>query len=101
MGDEIDQIRDLLAADAIMYTDGGGVTAARKPIYGADQIARFMVGLQRKADYPDDPVFALVDVNGDPGVRRRRHPGDPLLHQPGTVPGRASQGGVDAGLREA
>jgi RNA polymerase sigma-70 factor, ECF subfamily len=67
---EIDQIRDLLAADAIMYTDGGGVvTAARKPIYGADKIARFMVGVQRKASYPDDPVFALVDVNGDPGVR--------------------------------
>jgi RNA polymerase sigma-70 factor (ECF subfamily) len=70
VGGEIDQIRDLLAADAIMYTDGGGVvTAARKPIYGADKIARFMVGVQRKAAYPDDPVFALVDVNGDPGVR--------------------------------
>ena len=70
VGGEIDQLRDLLAADAIMYTDGGGVvTAARKPIYGADKIARFMVGVQRKADYPGDPVFALVDVNGDPGVR--------------------------------
>lgn len=70
VGGEIDQIRDLLAADAIMYTDGGGVvTAARRPIHGADKIARFMVGVQRKAGYPDDPVFTLVDVNGDPGVR--------------------------------
>jgi RNA polymerase sigma-70 factor, ECF subfamily len=67
---EIDQIRDLLAADAIMYTDGGGVvTAARKPIYGAEKIARFMVGVQGKAAYPDDPVFTRVLVNGDPGVR--------------------------------
>ena len=67
---DVEQIRDLLAADAIMYTDGGGVvTAARKPIYGADKIARFMVGVQRKDAYPDDPVFTRVLVNGDPGVR--------------------------------
>jgi RNA polymerase sigma-70 factor (ECF subfamily) len=67
---DVGRIRDLLAADAVMYTDGGGVvTAARKPIYGADKIARFMVGVQRKAAYPDDPVFTPVLVNGDPGVR--------------------------------
>lgn len=67
---DVDQIRDLLAADAVMYTDGGGVvTAARKPIYGADKIARFMVGVQRKSSYPHDSVFTPVLVNGDPGVR--------------------------------
>jgi RNA polymerase sigma-70 factor (ECF subfamily) len=67
---DVEQIRDLLAADAIMYTDGGGVvTAARKPIYGAAKIARFLVGVQGKAAYPDDPVFTPVLVNGDPGVR--------------------------------
>ena len=67
---DIGQIRDLLAADAVMYSDGGGVvTAARKPIYGADKIARYMVGVQRKAAYPADPIFTRVLVNGDPGVR--------------------------------
>jgi RNA polymerase sigma-70 factor (ECF subfamily) len=67
---DVDQIRELLAADAIMYTDGGGVvTAARKPIYGADKISRFMVGVQRKDAYPQDPVFTPVLVNGEPGVR--------------------------------
>jgi RNA polymerase sigma-70 factor (ECF subfamily) len=67
---DVEEIRDLLAADAIMYSDGGGVvTAARKPIYGADKISRFMVGVQRKDGYPDDPVFTKVLVNGDPGVR--------------------------------
>jgi RNA polymerase sigma-70 factor, ECF subfamily len=67
---DIAQIRELLAADAVMYSDGGGVViAARKPIYGADKIARFMVGVQRKADFPADPVFTPVRVNGDPGVR--------------------------------
>lgn len=67
---DVDQIRDLLAADAVMYSDGGGVvTAARKPIYGADKIARFMVGVQRKAAYPADAVFTPIRVNGAPGVR--------------------------------
>jgi RNA polymerase sigma-70 factor, ECF subfamily len=67
---DVEGIRALLAADAIMYTDGGGVvTAARKPIYGADKIARFMVGVQRKSHFPDDPVYTPVLVNGDPGVR--------------------------------
>jgi RNA polymerase sigma-70 factor (ECF subfamily) len=67
---DIDRVRDLLAADAIMYTDGGGVvTAARKPIYGAEKIARFMVRVQSKAEFPDDPVYTPVLVNGDPGVR--------------------------------
>jgi RNA polymerase sigma-70 factor (ECF subfamily) len=67
---DVERIRELLAADAIMYTDGGGVvTAARKPIYGADKIARFMVGVQRKDSYPQDPVFTRVLANGDPGVR--------------------------------
>jgi RNA polymerase sigma-70 factor (ECF subfamily) len=67
---DVEGIRALLAADAIMYTDGGGVvTAARKPIYGADKIARFMVGVQRKSQFPEDPVYTPVRVNGDPGVR--------------------------------
>lgn len=67
---DLEQIRELLAADATMYTDGGGVvTAARKPIYGADKIARFMVGVQRKAQFPADPVYTPVRVNGEPGVR--------------------------------
>ena len=67
---DVDRIRDLLAADAILYSDGGGVVvAARKPIYGADKIARFMVGIQGKPKFPADPVITRVLVNGDPGVR--------------------------------
>jgi len=42
--------------------------AARRPIYGADKIARFF-GIQRKDTTPTDPTFQLVTVNGDPGVR--------------------------------
>jgi RNA polymerase sigma-70 factor, ECF subfamily len=67
---DVDGIRATLAADAILYSDGGGVvTAARKPIYGADKVARFLVGVQRKTAYPDDVAYAIVRVNGDFGVR--------------------------------
>jgi RNA polymerase sigma-70 factor (ECF subfamily) len=39
--DVVDQLRAILAADAIQYSDGGGnATVARTPIYGADKIAR-------------------------------------------------------------
>jgi RNA polymerase sigma-70 factor (ECF subfamily) len=70
MAGEIDAIRAALAADAILYSDGGGVvTAARKPIYGADKIARFLVGVQRKPAFAPDIEYALVSVNGDFGVR--------------------------------
>jgi RNA polymerase sigma-70 factor (ECF subfamily) len=67
---DVGAVRKLLAADAIMYSDGGGVvTAARKPIYGAAKIARFFIGVQRKSNYPTDMTYTPVRVNGDPGVR--------------------------------
>jgi RNA polymerase sigma-70 factor (ECF subfamily) len=67
---DIEAIRSALAADAILYSDGGGVVAAaRKPIYGADKIARFLVGVQRKPTFVSDIQYAMVRVNGDFGVR--------------------------------
>jgi len=67
---DVDAIREALAADAILYTDGGGVvSAARKPIYGSDKIARFLVGVQRKPEFVPDIEYTVVSVNGDFGVR--------------------------------
>ena len=67
---DLDGIRATLAADAILYTDGGGIVrAARKPIYGADKIARFVVGVQRRPWYPPDIEFEAVRINGDFGMR--------------------------------
>jgi RNA polymerase sigma-70 factor (ECF subfamily) len=55
----------LLADDAVLVSDGGGVvSAARRPLDGADRIARFLVGVG-----PRVPAGALVDVeevNGAP-----------------------------------
>ena len=71
---DLDALTQVLAADAILYSDGGGVVnAARKPIYGAAKSARFFLGIRRKLGH--EPPFALVRVNGEPGVRIFGEPG--------------------------
>jgi RNA polymerase sigma-70 factor (ECF subfamily) len=58
---------DILAPDAVLYSDGGGkVAAALVPIVGADRIARLFVGVLSKA--PAELVVRQVRVNGQPGL---------------------------------
>jgi RNA polymerase sigma-70 factor, ECF subfamily len=65
---DVEGLTRLLAADAVLYTDGGGVVnAARVPIHSAAKVARFFVGVAPKA--PPDVQFARVRVNGEPGWR--------------------------------
>jgi RNA polymerase sigma-70 factor (ECF subfamily) len=60
----------LLAADAVLRADGGGVvTAATKPVHGADRIARFFAGLGRKARL--GTAHAPAWINGLPGYVTR------------------------------
>lgn len=65
----ISEIESMLAEEAILYSDGGGkVTAARKPIYGANKIARFMVGIQKQKGEGQTVDIIFRDINGDPGM---------------------------------
>lgn len=49
-----------------LVSDGGGVvSAARRPVVGAGNVARFLLGLARR--YPEVDV-AEVDFNGEPGL---------------------------------
>jgi RNA polymerase sigma-70 factor (ECF subfamily) len=68
---------ELLAADVVAYTDGGGkVQAARKPLHGADRVARFLLGAARRgaAGLAVEPVV----VNGWPGRLFRDPQGEPV-----------------------
>lgn len=57
----------LLAEDVVEYSDGGGqVTAAIKPIYGADKVARFFLGLLKKL--PPGLATRLGIANGQPAI---------------------------------
>jgi len=64
---------EILSADVVAYSDGGGkAAAATNPIYGADRVARFVLGIARK----DPPAsIELADINGAPGVILRRRSG--------------------------
>lgn len=64
--EDVDQIQRILAEDAVLYSDGGGkVAAARKPIFGAGNISRFLAGIYSKAT--KDIQGELKLVNGNPG----------------------------------
>lgn len=67
---DVDGLEAMLSEDAVLTSDGGGrVTAARRPVRGANPIARFMVGVAAKA--PDGLAISVTRVNGLPGLVAR------------------------------
>src|SRR3954471_12502071 len=64
---DLDGLVHLLAPDAVAVSDGGGkAKAALAPIRGAGPVARFFLGLMRKA--PAGLELRRVRVNGRPGL---------------------------------
>ncbi len=64
-------LMELLSADVVAYSDGGGKRAAAlNLILGADRVARLVIGVRRK-----EPVarVELADVNGWPGLLLWNH----------------------------
>ena len=58
---------NLFANDITLWSDGGGKAhAARNPIIGADRVARFMLGVQRKVTVP--VAIQPARVNGQIGL---------------------------------
>jgi RNA polymerase sigma-70 factor, ECF subfamily len=65
---DLGALEELLAEDAVLYSDGGGkAAAARLPVYGAAKIARFMAGTARLRRRAGTFALELVRVNGQPG----------------------------------
>jgi RNA polymerase sigma-70 factor, ECF subfamily len=63
----LEGLMSLLTEDVTLMSDGGGrVTAARKPISGADHVARFLTGLVKKVGARRLTVRP-TEVNGQPG----------------------------------
>jgi RNA polymerase sigma-70 factor (ECF subfamily) len=62
---DMDGLMSLLSSDATLWSDGGGkVNAALNPIYGADKVSRFMLGILKKT--PEKLIPRLVHINGPP-----------------------------------
>lgn len=61
----------LMATDAVLYSDGGGkARAALNPVLGAQRIARFLVGVERRN--PGRSVF-LGEANAAPALLFKLH----------------------------
>ncbi|HEU0079150.1 MAG TPA: RNA polymerase sigma-70 factor [Longimicrobiaceae bacterium] len=64
---DMEGLLEVLAEDAVAYSDGGGrVLAAPNPIRGADRVARFFLGITSKGAAVWEPL--LVPVNGRTGM---------------------------------
>jgi len=60
------QLTAMLADEAVLYSDGGGkVSAALNPIFGADRVARFLIGVGKKLPAV---TVQLADINGGIGA---------------------------------
>ncbi|MHA6764166.1 RNA polymerase sigma factor SigJ [Streptacidiphilus sp. PAMC 29251] len=66
-GGDLSALVAALDPNVVLTSDGGGqVTSARKPVYGADRVARFLLGVADMIQ-PGETV-RLVSVNGEPGL---------------------------------
>jgi RNA polymerase sigma-70 factor (ECF subfamily) len=66
---DVAQVQSLLVADAVVTADGAGKVrgAARKPVHGANSIARLFVGFVGKL-VPADRRFEVCRINGWPAL---------------------------------
>lgn len=68
LGGDLDALREVLADDVTLHSDGGGrVTAALRPIHGDDRVARFLLGVFRKFPLGESTRILEQTVNGAPG----------------------------------
>jgi RNA polymerase sigma-70 factor, ECF subfamily len=64
---DLEGLMAVLSENVVALSDSGGrVSAARNPVHGPLNVARFFVGLARKA--PEQTEFRLVRVNGRTGL---------------------------------
>jgi RNA polymerase sigma-70 factor, ECF subfamily len=62
---DLNALMSLLTEDITLWSDGGGrVSAARRPVFGADRVARFLIGVLRQA--PPEFEFRQAESNGGP-----------------------------------
>ncbi|GAA3666393.1 RNA polymerase sigma-70 factor [Nocardioides ginsengisoli] len=69
-GGDLDALIATLDPDVVLTADGGGVvSSARRPVHGADRVARFIAGLVAK--YDGQVEVDLVEANGAPAIAMR------------------------------
>lgn len=65
-GGDLPTLVATLADEIVLRSDGGGkAQAARRPLHGPDAVARFLLGIIKKA--PAGTEYRFAEVNGQPG----------------------------------
>jgi RNA polymerase sigma-70 factor (ECF subfamily) len=66
---DLQGLMDVLAPDVVSVADGGGKVrgAARRPVVGADRLARYLIGGMAKAG--GEMIASVIWLNGQPGIR--------------------------------
>ena len=68
VGGDLAGLLQLLAPEAVLWADAGGkAKAPRRPILGAEKIARFFVGIS-DGMVPEGATVLIAEVNGGPAV---------------------------------
>jgi RNA polymerase sigma-70 factor (ECF subfamily) len=67
-GGDLNAMMQLLAPEVICWSDGGGkVTAARRPLEGAGNVARWLLGVFAKPETRNTQLV-ITEINGGPGI---------------------------------
>jgi RNA polymerase sigma-70 factor (ECF subfamily) len=67
LGDDLEAVMRLVAPDVVLISDGGAQRhAARRPVVGADRVARFLLNLARRLS--PQHTAEPVTMNGLPGM---------------------------------
>lgn len=67
-GGDLNAVMELLAPEVTAWSDGGGkVTAARRPLHGPTNVARWLLGVMAKPEMATATVATAV-VNGELGI---------------------------------
>lgn len=72
---KVDTVLSMLAEDAMLLSDGGGkVSAAIRPIQTSEHVARFLLGIIRKAGEGEDDRFSIEikQLNGQTTIMFRQ-----------------------------
>jgi RNA polymerase sigma-70 factor (ECF subfamily) len=66
---DVDGLVELLAADVVVYGDGGGTSPSwRNPIAGRDRVSRLLTGMGRHAQQSGVRI-ERTEINGQPGAK--------------------------------
>jgi RNA polymerase sigma-70 factor (ECF subfamily) len=71
---------DLLAADVVVYADGGGKAAAfPRPVHGRERVVRLLLGAAARGGRVEVASLRAVSINGQPGALLLSPEGRPVV----------------------